>query len=71
MMYASPVTVHTQSSGNTLPVRLFAVLFIICRRARAGTGMLFTPDHCISVFRLTRAQAVPPWRLCYPKTTGL
>jgi len=59
-MYASPVMVDTQSSGSTVPVPLFAVLSIICRCARAGAGMLFTPDHGISVFGLARAEAIPP-----------
>ena len=59
-MYASPVMVDTQSSGNTVPVPLFAVLFIICRCARAGASMLFTPDHCVSVFGLARAEAISP-----------
>jgi len=59
-MYASPVMVDNQSSGSTLPVPLFAVLSIICRCARTGAGMLFTPDHCIFVFGLARAEAILP-----------
>jgi hypothetical protein len=51
-MYASRVMVDTHGRGNNVPVRLFVVLFIICRCARAGAGMFFTPDQCISVFGL-------------------
>jgi len=59
-MYASPLMGDTQSRGNTVPVPSFANLFIICRCARAGAGMLFTADHYISMFGLSRAEAIPP-----------
>ncbi len=68
-MYASPVMVYPESSGST--ARLLAVLSIICRRARAGAGIVFTPDHCISVFGLARAEALPLQRLCHSKVDGL
>jgi len=52
--------VDTQSRVSAVPAPLFALLSITCRCARAGAGTLFTPDHCISVFGLARAQAIPP-----------
>jgi hypothetical protein len=70
-MYASPAIVGTQSSSNNLPVVLYAVLSIINRRARTGAGMPFKLDYRISVFGLTGAEAIPPYRLCHSKTNGL
>jgi hypothetical protein len=70
-MYASRVTLDTHGRGNNVPVRMFAVLFIICRCARAGAGMFFTPDQCISVFRFARAEAISLQRLCHSKANDL
>jgi hypothetical protein len=70
-MYTSRVTVDTQGRGSNVPVRLFAMLFIICRCARAGAGMFFPPNQCISVFRLARAEAIPLQHLCHWKANDL
>jgi hypothetical protein len=71
MMYARRVMADTRSRSSTVPGPLFAALSIICWCARDGAGMIFAPDHSVSVFGLAGAEVVPPWHLCHSKANSL